>query len=141
MEHRFQINLRGLIDLLSNHLYSTPEVFVRELLQNGVDAIRARSYLEPRHVGEIIIEVHERAGKPPTLSFSDNGVGLSRNARARFSSGVGLSNTRARLECLYGAEQRLDFTEEESGLSVQLLIPSLRPLRPSADSSPQVALA
>ncbi len=41
MEHRFQINLRGLIDLLSNHLYSGPEVFVRELLQNGVDAIRA----------------------------------------------------------------------------------------------------
>ncbi len=41
MDHRFQINLRGLIDLLSNHLYSGPEVFVRELLQNGVDAIRA----------------------------------------------------------------------------------------------------
>ena len=68
MEHKFQINLRGLIDLLSNHLYSTPEVFVRELLQNGVDAIRARSYLESRHAGEITIEVHERPGKPPTLA-------------------------------------------------------------------------
>ena len=38
-EHKFQINLRGIIDLLSNHLYSSPDVFVRELLQNGVDAI------------------------------------------------------------------------------------------------------
>ena len=46
MEHKFQIHLRGLIDLLSNHLYNEPDVFVRELLQNGVDAIRARSYLE-----------------------------------------------------------------------------------------------
>ena len=42
-EHKFQINLRGIIDLLSNHLYSSPDVFVRELLQNGVDAIRARA--------------------------------------------------------------------------------------------------
>ena len=33
------VNLRGIIDLLSKHLYSGPEVFVRELLQNGVDAI------------------------------------------------------------------------------------------------------
>ena len=31
MEHKFQINLRGIIDLLSHHLYSGPEVFVREL--------------------------------------------------------------------------------------------------------------
>ena len=47
VDHKFQINLRGIIDLLSNHLYSGPEVFVRELLQNGVDAIRARKHLEP----------------------------------------------------------------------------------------------
>lgn len=32
--HNFQINLRGIIDLLSNHLYSTPHTFLRELLQN-----------------------------------------------------------------------------------------------------------
>ncbi len=38
----FQVNLTGLIDLLSNHLYSNPGVFIRELLQNGVDAITAR---------------------------------------------------------------------------------------------------
>ena len=94
MEHRFQINLRGLIDLLSNHLYSTPEVFVRELLQNGVDAIRARSYLDPRHQGEIVVEVHERAGKPPTLSFSDNGIGLNEEEIHKFLATIGESSKR-----------------------------------------------
>ena len=44
-QERFQVDLRGLIDLLSQHLYSGPAVFVRELLQNGVDAILAASRL------------------------------------------------------------------------------------------------
>ena len=56
MEHKFQINLGGIIDLLSNHLYSSPSVYVRELLQNGVDAISARRRLEPEHEGSIAID-------------------------------------------------------------------------------------
>ena len=40
--HAFQVDLRGLVDLLSHHLYSSPRVYVRELLQNAVDAITAR---------------------------------------------------------------------------------------------------
>ena len=44
-ENRFKVNLRGMIDILSNHLYSSPDVFIRELLQNGTDAISARKLL------------------------------------------------------------------------------------------------
>ena len=39
--HTFQVDLRGLVDLLSHHLYSSPKVYLRELLQNAVDAITA----------------------------------------------------------------------------------------------------
>jgi molecular chaperone HtpG len=95
VEHKFQIHLRGLIDLLSNHLYSTPEVFVRELLQNGVDAIRARGYAEPEHKGEITIEIHRRAGKPPTLVFTDNGAGLTEEEIHKFLATIGESSKRA----------------------------------------------
>ena len=95
MDHKFQINLRGLIDLLSNHLYSEPDVFVRELLQNGVDAIQARSYLEPGYRGEIAIDVHQRPGKPPTLAFTDNGVGLTEDEIHRFLATIGESSKRA----------------------------------------------
>ena len=52
MEHAFKIDLQGIIDLLSNHLYSDPSVFVRELLQNGVDAITARRGLDKRFRSE-----------------------------------------------------------------------------------------
>jgi molecular chaperone HtpG len=103
VEHKFQINLRGLIDLLSNHLYSGPEVFVRELLQNGVDAIRARLQIEPGHSGEIALEVHAVRGvgggsggrKPATLSFSDNGIGLTEEEVHRFLATIGESSKRA----------------------------------------------
>ena len=46
-EHRFQVDLRGVVDLLSHHLYASPRVFVRELLQNGTDAITARRAVDP----------------------------------------------------------------------------------------------
>ena len=39
LDHTFQVDLRGLVDLLSHHLYSSPRVYLRELLQNGVDAV------------------------------------------------------------------------------------------------------
>lgn len=45
--HNFQVDLRGLVDLLSHHLYSSPRVYVRELLQNAVDAVTARHALDP----------------------------------------------------------------------------------------------
>ncbi|MEP6649772.1 MAG: hypothetical protein ABJA74_07625 [Lapillicoccus sp.] len=38
----FRVDLKGMVDLLSQHLYSSPRVYLRELLQNAVDAIRAR---------------------------------------------------------------------------------------------------
>ena len=43
----FQVDLRGVVDLLARHLYSGPRVYVRELLQNGVDAITARRAVDP----------------------------------------------------------------------------------------------
>jgi molecular chaperone HtpG len=95
-DHKFQINLRGIIDLLSNHLYSGPEVFLRELLQNGIDAIRARQLLQPDFRGEITLEiVAHRAGKPPTLVFTDNGVGLTEDEVHRFLATIGQTSKTA----------------------------------------------
>ncbi|MFC4910630.1 HSP90 family protein [Actinomadura gamaensis] len=45
MEQAFQVDLRGVVDLLSRHLYSSPRVYLRELLQNAVDASTARAAL------------------------------------------------------------------------------------------------
>jgi molecular chaperone HtpG len=95
VDHAFKINLRGIIDLLSHHLYSSPQVYLRELLQNGVDAIRARQKIEPGRRGEIRIEVIEpRGGSLPTLAFVDDGIGLTENEVHRFLSTIGESSKR-----------------------------------------------
>jgi molecular chaperone HtpG len=95
VDYKFQINLRGIIDLLSNHLYSGPQIYLRELLQNGVDAIQARTYLDPAHRGEITLElITPRPPAPPTLAFVDNGVGLTEDAIHRFLATIGESSKR-----------------------------------------------
>ncbi|NTX37933.1 HSP90 family protein [Myxococcus sp. CA033] len=105
MDHRFQVSLRGVIDLLSHHLYSSPGVYLRELLQNATDAIRARQHLEPEHQGTVRLELVEKQdGGPPTLVFSDDGVGLTEEEIHRFLATIGESSKREALE-----DRRKDF--------------------------------
>ncbi|MFD0206445.1 MULTISPECIES: HSP90 family protein [Saccharothrix] len=75
MAHTFGVDLRGIIDLLSHHLYSSPRVYARELLQNAVDAITARRALQPDAPGEVVIEPVGSAGG--TFRISDTGIGLT----------------------------------------------------------------
>ena len=97
-DHKFQVNLRGVIDLLSHHLYSGPQVYVRELLQNAVDAITARLQVEPQHQGEIRLElVQPRDHQPATLIVSDNGIGLTEEEIHRFLATIGQSSKREAL--------------------------------------------
>ncbi|MGA9995562.1 MAG: HSP90 family protein [Pyrinomonadaceae bacterium] len=99
MDYRFQINLGGIIDLLSNHLYSGPQVYIRELLQNSVDAIRARLYTEPLHQGSINIRLFEQpAGSRPKLVFIDNGIGLTEDEIHRFLATIGQTSKRDDLD-------------------------------------------
>lgn len=103
MTHRFQVDLRGIIDLLSQNLYSGPHVFVRELLQNCVDAIRARERVDPSTVGAIDIEVGSNPDDP-TLIFRDNGIGLTEDEIHRFLATIGQSSKRQDI-----SDQRNDF--------------------------------
>lgn len=87
--YHFQVNLGGMLDLLSNHLYKSPDVFIRELLQNGVDAITMRQKTQPGwHSGAITITVEQ--GK--RIEFSDNGAGLTQEEIHRFLAVIGQSS-------------------------------------------------
>jgi molecular chaperone HtpG len=103
LEHKFQINLGGIIDLLSNHLYSSPGVYLRELLQNGVDAIRARQHVDADHIGHLRLELGITDDGQPRLVFQDDGIGLTEEETHRFLATIGESSKR-------GVEaQRADF--------------------------------
>ncbi|MFI0372662.1 HSP90 family protein [Actinomadura sp. 1N219] len=76
MRHSFNVDLRGIVDLLSRHLYSSPRVYVRELLQNAVDATTARVQADGASPGRILIEPREATGDG-TLRIHDSGIGLT----------------------------------------------------------------
>jgi len=96
MQQLFQVNLKGIIELLSNHLYSGPHVFVRELLQNAVDALTARARLDGAAAGgEGGVRVSVRRGDgPPELVFEDDGIGLTEEEIHRFLATLGESSKR-----------------------------------------------
>ncbi len=114
MEHQFRINLQGIIDLLSNNLYGESRVFIRELLQNGVDAIQARSQLIDKgadgsalgdslrdndiNFGHLKIElIPGNSGSLPVLSFVDDGIGLTEEEVHRFLATIGQSSKTSNL--------------------------------------------
>lgn len=92
-EYLFQVNLKGMIELLSEHIYSAPNVFVRELLQNGVDAVTARLTLDENHKGTINVYIN-KINEIPQIIFEDNGIGLSEKEVHEFLSVIGQSSKR-----------------------------------------------
>lgn len=76
------------------------------------------------HEADGLIEIQaQRRNGSVHLQVRDNGPGLEAGANA-FVEGVGLSNTRARLEYLYGSASRLELRNAETGgLIVTTTIP------------------
>jgi molecular chaperone HtpG len=72
----FQVDLRGVVDLLSHHLYASPRVYLRELLQNATDAITARRVGEPGAPARVLVEPAEVTGDG-SLRITDTGIGLT----------------------------------------------------------------
>ncbi len=86
----FQVDLHGVVDLLARHLYSGPRVYVRELLQNGVDAITARRALDPACPATVRL----RPLADGSLTVTDSGVGLTRAEAEELLATVGRSSKR-----------------------------------------------
>ncbi|RZB19202.1 HSP90 family protein [Streptomyces sp. F001] len=102
-DRTFQVDLRGLVDLLSHHLYSSPRVYLRELMQNAVDALTARHGLEPAAPAAAFgVRLYADGS---VVRVEDDGVGLTEADVHSFLATIGRSSKRA--ERL--AEQRGDF--------------------------------
>lgn len=92
--HTFQVDLRGLVDLLSHHLYSSPKVYLRELLQNAVDAITARRAAEPGAPATVRLVAEDGRG----LRVEDSGIGLTESDVHDLLATIGRSSKRNELE-------------------------------------------
>jgi signal transduction histidine kinase len=133
-ETRFQDRLSVSYEIDPDTLDAeVPRMILQPLVENAI-----KHGVAPRNAPGRIRIVAARDGESLRLEVSDNGVGLSGSARAKLHGGVGLSNTRDRLECLYGPGHELLFLETGEGLTVQMRFPFSR-LAAGSDEASRVA--
>ena len=92
-DSRFHVDLRGVVDLLSHHLYSGPRVYLRELLQNSLDAVTARTQDDPQAPRRVRI-VPADLSPDGCLHVDDSGIGLDEDGIRAVLATIGASTKR-----------------------------------------------
>lgn len=132
---RFQDRLAVVYDVDPDTLDAeVPRLILQPLVENAI------KHGVSKRVGPGTIRIAAgRDHETLWLEVRDNGAGLAGGPRDKFNGGVGLSNTRARLECLYGEAQSLEFSEAAEGLTVRMRLPFQRVPSGSGEAASRVA--
>lgn len=95
-----------------------PALILQPLVENAV-----KYGVAPRSDPGSVSISGQRDGDMLVLSVTDDGPGPSEPALAALSTGIGLSNTRARLSHQYGARYRFEFKRHQGGFTVLVAFP------------------
>jgi two-component system LytT family sensor kinase len=117
---RFQDRLTVHVNVDSeSYAAMMPNLTLHTLVENALHHGVARR----NSGGEVWIEVRQENGML-VIRVSDNGPGLPEQVVDPFDRGIGLPNTKARLEQLYGNEQRFTITNRgEGGVVATIAVP------------------
>lgn len=88
---RTQVDLEGLLRVLSENLYSTPHVAIRELVQNAHDSCVRRKIEAPEPFEASIVVTPDPAAR--SLTIVDAGAGLTRDEVVKYLATVGAGYT------------------------------------------------
>ena len=119
---RFQDRLTVHVHVDSDALDGeVPRMILQPLVENAI-----KHGIAGRSGGDHVQITAGLYGERLWMQVRDNGGGLQVRTLKALRTGVGLSNTRARLDCLYGRHYRLEFSDKHGGLSVLIEIPFQR---------------
>src|SRR3954468_8972157 len=86
----FKVDIAGIIEIMGSSLYSRATTPVRELIQNAHDGIMRRRQGDLTYKGRIDVA---QDGAAHTLSFTDDGIGLSEEEAERYLGTLGVGIT------------------------------------------------
>lgn len=110
-ERPFEADVSRLLELMVHSLYSSREIFLRELISNASDALDKLRYLaltEPALVGaggDLAVRIRANA-QTATLTIEDNGIGMDAAELAQNLGTIARSGTRAFLDNLRNAKDQ-----------------------------------
>ena len=132
---RFQDRLRVSVHIEPDALDGeVPRMILQPLVENAI-----KHGIAGRHGGDHVHISAGRNGDRLWMQVRDNGGGLQVRTLRALRTGVGLANTRDRLDCLYGRLYRLEFSDRDGGLAVLIEIPFQRSAAPGAAPAFRVA--
>ena len=84
------IHAQNIMPIIKRWLYSDKDIFIREMVSNGCDAITKQKMLKPGDDGEyrVTVTLDEKAGE---LRFSDNGIGMTAGEVEKYINQVAFS--------------------------------------------------
>lgn len=118
--YEFKTEVKQLLNIIINSLYSNREIFLRELISNASDAIdklRFKSNVEPDILGddtEFKIKLHPD-GIKQTLEIADNGIGMTYDEVTENIGTIARSGTAAFMEALEQFNKQDTLTPELIG--------------------------
>ncbi len=101
-KRKFKTEVRQLLNLMINSLYSNRDIFLRELIANAADAIdkaRFESLTRPELAAKWEIRIEPNADAK-TLKITDNGIGMNETEVVENIGTIAKSGTRAFLQAL-----------------------------------------
>ncbi|KAF9180893.1 hypothetical protein BGZ51_009638 [Haplosporangium sp. Z 767] len=109
-KYQFQTEVSRLMNIVINSLYKTPEIFLRELISNGSDAldkIRFRSLTDPAVLGsnpdlKVTIAVHK---DQRVITITDTGIGMTKEDLQKNLGTIAKSGTSEFLEAMSGGDK------------------------------------
>lgn len=98
------IHAQNIMPIIKRWLYSDKDIFIREMVSNGCDAITKQKMLKPGDDGEyrVTVTLDEKAGE---LRFSDNGIGMTAGEVEKYINQVAFSGAEEFLKNYEGDEK------------------------------------
>ena len=98
------IHAQNIMPIIKRWLYSDKDIFIRELVSNGCDAITKQKMLKPADACEyrVTVTLDEKAGE---LRFSDNGIGMTAEEVEKYINQVAFSGAEEFLKNYEGEEK------------------------------------